>query len=103
MHDRQSRQRFLKRAGEIPLQGAPVGVLVGKLKATGVPQRVRVGLEPKPSRGAQARHHLAPPRRREGAPRSDVNTNGDGGSWSGLSPANRPQVHTTQWVPFFDR
>jgi hypothetical protein len=37
------------------------------------------------SRGAQPRHHLAPSRRREGAPRSDLNTNGDGGSWSRLS------------------
>jgi len=42
-------------------------------------------LKPKPSRGAQPRHHLAPPRRREGATHSDVNTNGDGGSWSRLS------------------
>ena len=50
-------------------------------------------LKPKPSRGAQPRHHLAPPRRREGATRSDVNTNGDGGSWSGLS-RRRTQLDT---------
>ena len=51
---------------EIRLQGARVGPLICKLKAAGVPEHVRVGLEAKLGRDAQPRHHLAPPRRREG-------------------------------------
>ena len=41
---------------EIRLQGARVGALVGKLKAAGVPEHVRVGLEAKLGRDAQPRH-----------------------------------------------
>ena len=51
---------------EIRLQGARVGALVGKLKTAGVPEHVWVGLEAQLGRDAQPRHHLAPPRRREG-------------------------------------
>jgi hypothetical protein len=50
-----------------------------------VPEHVRVGLEAKLGRDTQPRHHLAPPAVVKGAPRSDVNTNGDGGSWSRLN------------------
>jgi len=39
-----------------------VGALVGKLKAAGVPEHVRVGLEAKLGRDAEPRHHLAPSR-----------------------------------------
>ena len=51
---------------EIRLQGARVGALVGKLKAAGVPEHVWVRLEAQLCRNADPRHHLAPPRRREG-------------------------------------
>jgi hypothetical protein len=50
-----------------------------------MPEHVRVGLEAKLGHDAQPHHHLAPSRVVNGAPRSDVNTNGDGGSWSRLS------------------
>ena len=33
---------------------------------------------------AQSRHHFPPPRSCKGRAASDVNTNGDGGSWSRL-------------------
>ena len=64
---------------EIRREGARVGALVGKPNAAGLPEHVRVGLEAKLGRNAQPRHHLAPPRRRKGAPRSDVNTSGRAG------------------------
>jgi hypothetical protein len=51
---------------EIRLQSARVGALVGKLKAAGVPEHVRAGLEAKLGRDTQPSHHLAPPRSREG-------------------------------------
>ena len=51
---------------EVRLQGARVGALVGKLKAAGVPEHVWVGLEAKLGGDAEPRHHLAPPRGREG-------------------------------------
>ena len=51
---------------KVRLQGARVGALVGKLKAAGVPEHVRVGLEAKLARNAEPCHHLAPPRGGEG-------------------------------------
>ena len=70
---------------EIRLQRARVGALVGKLKAAGVTEHVRVRLEPSlaatPSRATILRH----PAVVKGEPRSEVNTNGDFGSWSRLS------------------
>jgi hypothetical protein len=42
----------------------------------------------------------------KGEPRSDVNTNGDGGSWSRLSRRSAPQLYaasTTEGEPFFAR
>ena len=45
---------------EIRLQGARVGALVGKLKAAGVPEHVRVRLEAELGRDAQPGHHFAP-------------------------------------------
>ena len=51
---------------EIRLQGADVGALVGKLKAAGVSEHVRVRLEAELGRNAQPRHHLAPPGGGEG-------------------------------------
>jgi hypothetical protein len=67
---------------EISLQGARVGALVGKLKAAGVTEHVRVRLEPSlaatPSRATILRH----PAVVKGEPRSDVNTNGEAGCCS---------------------
>ena len=70
---------------EIRLQRARVGALVGKLKAAGVPEQCGCALKPSlaatPSRATILRH----PAVVKGEPRSDVNTNGDGGSWSRFS------------------
>ena len=91
---------------EICLQGARVGALIAKLKAAGMTEHVGVGLETELGRVALPGHHLAPARRSEGEPRSDVNTNGDGGSWSRLSRRSAPQVDaasTTEGEPFLAR
>jgi hypothetical protein len=65
---------------EVGLQGACVSALVRKLKTAGVPEHVWCALKPSlattPSRATILRH----PAVVKGAPRSDVNTNGDGGS-----------------------
>jgi hypothetical protein len=50
-----------------------------------MPEHVRVGLEAKLGHDAQPHHLLRHAAVVNGAPRSDVNTNGDGGSWSRLS------------------
>lgn len=90
---------------EICLQGARVGALIAKLKAAGMTEHVGVSLETELGRVAQPGHHLAPARRSE-EPRSDVNTNGDGGSWSRLSRRSAPQVDAasaTEGEPFLAR
>ena len=65
---------------EVCLQGARVRALVGKLKAAGVTEHVRCALKPSlaatPSRATILRH----PAVVKGEPRSEANTNDDGGS-----------------------
>jgi hypothetical protein len=45
---------------KVCLQGARVGALVGKLKAAGMPQHVRVGRKSELSCHARSRHDLTP-------------------------------------------
>ena len=67
---------------KIGLQGAGVVAVIGELVAAGMPQHVRMRLEaelrPVPARSIMR----ANPAGLNGAPRSDVNTNGDLGSCS---------------------
>ena len=56
--------------------------LVRERIAAGVPEHVRVSLEPKSGFGTRALDHAGKPSRREWCARSDVNTNGDLGSCS---------------------
>jgi hypothetical protein len=83
---------------EIRLQGARVGALVDKLKAAGVPEHVWVGLEAKLGRNAEPRHHLAPPRRREGRAALGREHERRWRLLVAFEPAQRPQLDTAQWV-----
>jgi hypothetical protein len=62
---------------EVRLQGACVGALVGKLKAAGAPEHVRVRFKTELGRDASRATILRHPAVVKGAPRSDVNTNDD--------------------------
>ena len=78
---------------EISLQGPRIVAPVGQGEAAGVPQHVRVHLEPaEPGGHASALQKPGKPAVVNGEPRSEVNTNGDFGSCSagaGAAPAVR--------------
>ena len=73
---------------EIGLQRARIDAVVRQLVAARMPQHVRVNREVEAGCDAQTRHHLGKPAVVNGAPRSDVNTNGKADSCSRLSLRN---------------
>ena len=67
---------------QVSLKRSGIVSLIRERVATGVPQHVRVRLEPKSGFGARALDHAGETSRLKGTPRSEVNTNADLGSCS---------------------
>jgi hypothetical protein len=67
--------------------------VIGQRESAGVPQHMRMRLEAEPGNLAGALDHARKARSAKGEPRSDVNTNGDGGYVSFRSTLPQPALN----------